>query len=163
MIEDSTTKWGLVDKKRNDILREQDKYRNQLPNLSEYAERFQKHSRESYLQRSKMAIPKELSTNFYDINKKLNYQPMPRSNSTSAFKAPQTRDVMDDVYNNMLVKSEKAPRTFYYLGKVPTNGALDVYSMKDFQTLTPVYQPTLLNQTEAANKTTDLSTYVEKN
>jgi hypothetical protein len=164
-IKDSPTKWGLVDKKRNDVLREQDRYRNQLPNLSEYAERFPKHSRESYLQRSKMAIPKELSTNFYDINKKLNYQPMPRSNSTSAFKAPQTRDVMDAVYNSMLVKSEKAPRTFYYLGKVPTNGALDVYSMKDFQTLTPVYQPTLLtsNQTEVANKNTDLSTYIEKN
>lgn len=72
---------------------------------------------------------------------------------------------MDSVYNNMLVKSEKAPRTFYYLGKVPTNGALDVYSMKDFQTLTPVYQPTLVtsNQTEAANNNTDLSTYIEKN
>jgi hypothetical protein len=50
---------------------------------------------------------------------------------------PQTGDVMDSIYNNIFVKTNKAPRTFYYLGKIPTNGTLDVYNMKDFETLTP--------------------------
>ena len=57
----------------------------------------------------------------------------------------------------MLVRSKRVPRTFYYLGKIPTNGSLDVYSMKDFETLTPVYEPTLAkaisaDHTSAANE-----------
>ena len=136
-------------------MREADKYASQLPNLSEYSHHFQKHPNESYLQRSTNTIPKEVSTSFYDINKKLNYTPKFRSTSSSV-REPQARDVLDTVYANMLLKSQKAPRTFYYLGKVPTNGVLDVYSMKDFETLTPVNQPT--KEFEPANRVSDLTT-----
>jgi hypothetical protein len=47
---------------------------------------------------------------------------------------------MDSIYNDIFVKTNKAPRTFYYLGKIPTNGTLDVYNMKDFETLTPAVE-----------------------
>lgn len=150
----------MVFKKRNDDFKEKDKYTSQLPNLSEYSQNYQKHSQESYLQRSKYTVPKEISTSFFDTNKKLNFAPKFRS-STGQLREPQARDVLDTVYSNMLAKSNKAPRTFYYLGKVPTNGALDVYSMKDFETLTPVYEPTLISKNndtfQPANKNADLT------
>ena len=76
--------------------------------------------------------------------------------TSSSIREPQARDVLDTVYANMLLKSQKAPRTFYYLGKIPTNGLLDVYSMKDFETLTPFNQPT--KEFEHANKINDLTT-----
>ncbi len=136
-------------------MKEKDKYVSQLPNLSEYNHQFQKHSAESYLQKSTNTIPKEVSASFYDINKKLNHTPKFRSTSSS-IREPQARDVLDTVYANMLLKSHKAPRTFYYLGKVPTNGVLDVYSMKDFETLTPVNQPT--KEFDPANRVSDLTT-----
>jgi hypothetical protein len=73
---------------------------------------------------------------------------------------PQTGDVTNSVYNDLLVKTNKAPRTFYYLGKIPTNGSLDVYSMKDFETLTPLAAKDVQFKTsnfEPANKNNDLS------
>ncbi len=83
---------------------------------------------------------------------------MPMSRATnSALRQPQARDVMDTVYANMLMKSSKAPRTFYYLGKIPTNGALDVYSMRDFETLAPVNEPTKYTQ-EFPEKDSNLAT-----
>lgn len=154
-VQDTPTQWGLVHKKRNDEVRERDKYVSQLPNLSEYNHHFQKHPTESYLQKNTNSIPKEVSASFYDINNKLNNAPKFRSTS-SGIREPQARDVLDTVYANMLLKSQKAPRTFYYLGKVPTNGLLDVYSMKDFETLTPVNFPT--KEFNPANKVTDLTT-----
>ena len=135
-------------------MREKDKYVSQLPNLSEYNHHFQKHSAESYLQRSTNTIPKEVSASFNDINQKLNYTPKYRSTSSSV-REPQARDVLDTVYANMLLKSHKAPRTFYYLGKIPTNGMLDVYSMKDFETLTPNNMPS--KEFDPANKVSDLT------
>ena len=44
----SPTKWGLVEKRNNELLRENDKYVSQLPDITEYTDRFQKHSKESY-------------------------------------------------------------------------------------------------------------------
>lgn len=82
---------------------------------------------------------------------------MARSTNSSALRLPQARDVMDTVYSNMLIKSSKAPRTFYYLGKIPTNGALDVYSMRDFETLAPINEPSKYTQ-EFPAKDSDLST-----
>ena len=82
---------------------------------------------------------------------------MARTTNSSALRLPQTKDVMETVYANMLIKSSKAPRTFYYLGKIPTNGALDVYSMKDFETLTPAKDPAKYIQ-EFPAKDSDLST-----
>lgn len=159
-VQGTPTKWGLVDKKRNEKFREDDKYKNQLPNVSEYNERYQKHPKESYLQRTTNGIQKDISASFNDINVKLNNMPKPRATDGS-LREPQARDVLDTVYSNMLVRSNKAPRTLYYLGKVPTNGALDVYSMRNFETLTPVNQPTNAHQispSEKVNQVTDLNT-----
>ena len=39
------------------------------------------------------------------------------------------------VNRNMLDKSNRAPHAFYYLGKVLTDGSMDVYCMKNFETL----------------------------
>lgn len=160
---DRPTSWGLVDKKRNERYLEEDKYRNQIPNVSEYSERFQKHPSSAYLQRTTFAVPKDISASFNKLNLTLNNNPKPRTNSGS-LRLPQARDVLDTVYSNMLVKSDKAPRTFYYLGKVPTNGALDVYSMKNFETLTSVNEPANIintNPNEMANQNTDLATLNE--
>lgn len=139
---------------------EDDKYRNQIPNVSEYADRFQKHPNDSYLQKTVYAVPKNISASFNNLNLTLNNLPKWRSTNGS-LREPQARDVLDTVYSDMLVRSAKAPRTFYYLGKVPTNGALDVYSMKNYETLTPVHEPAnIINTvpTEKANQITDLST-----
>lgn len=135
-LQDSPTTWGLLESKKNEKIRYEDKYKSQLPNLSEYNDRFQRHSAENYLKRSLLSVPKNLSTSFFEINKTLNNQLDTRS-TTGRLRQPQTGDVMNSVYNEMFIKSTKAPRTLYYLGKIPTNGALDVYSMKDFETLTP--------------------------
>ncbi len=136
-------------------LRAADKHEKQLQDVSEYSDRYQKHPSESYLKRNASACPKDLSTSLYDLNAKLNDIPRARTTTSTSVRLPQTKDVMENVYENMLVKSKKAPRTFYYLGKIPTNGALDVYSMNDFETLTPVYAPTIAkaisaDHTEAA-------------
>lgn len=139
---------------------QEDKYRNQIPNVSEYAERYQKHSNDSYLQRTPFAVPKNISASFNNLNLTLNNFPKWRSTSGS-LREPQARDVLDTVYSDMLVRSAKAPRTLYYLGKVPTNGVLDVYSMKNYETLTPVHEPANIiktNPAEKANQITDLST-----
>ena len=48
ILKGSPTKWGLVEKRNNELLRENDKYVSQLPDITEYADRFQKHSKESY-------------------------------------------------------------------------------------------------------------------
>jgi hypothetical protein len=162
LIQDSPTRWGLLDKKRNDLIREEDKYKSQLPNLSEYNDRFQKHSRESYLKRSMLSVPKNVSTNFFEINKTLNNQTRPRTLDGSS-RLPQTGDVMNSIYNEMFVKSSKAPRTLYYLGKIPTNGALDVYSMKDFETLVPTSAKNLNltgREEQPTNTNTNLSTVI---
>ena len=135
-------------------MRENDKYANQLPDVSEYSDRFQKYPQEKYLKRN-TACPKELSTSLFDINEKLNNMPRARTTTSTSVRLPQTKDVMENVHNNMLVKSAKLPRTFYYLGKVPTSGALDVYSMKDFETLTPVYEPTLAKAVSHEKSTTE--------
>ena len=140
-LQASPTKWGLVEKQKNNLIRENDKYTNQWPNVTEYSDRFQRHSKESYLNRVTTGVPKDVSTNHYDLNIKLNNAPKPRTTNSTSLRLPQARDVLDTVYANMLIKSSKAPRTFYYLGKIPTNGALDVYSMRDFETLDPVNQP----------------------
>ena len=131
-----------------------DKYKSQLPDLSEYQERYQKHSNEAYLQRNQTGIPKNISTSFYDINKKLNNTTRPRQTSGS-LRQPQARDVMDTVYDSMLARSDRAPRTYYYLGKIPTNGALDVFSMKEFETLTPVYNPSTNSSFNQPSSTLD--------
>ena len=132
------TSWGLVEKKQNEIHKEHDRYSSQLPNLSEYNDHFQKHPDASYLERVTTSVPTEISSSHYDPNIKLNHNPKAR-NFNGQMREPQARDFMDTVYNNMLDKSNRAPRTFYYLGKVPTDGSMDVYSMKDFETLTPKY------------------------
>lgn len=137
-----------------------DKYRNQIPNVSEYADKYQKHSNDSYLQKTTYAVPKNISASFNHLNLTLNNLPKWRSNNGS-LREPQARDVLDTVYSDMLVRSAKAPRTFYYLGKVPTDGSLDVYSMKNFETLTPMHEPANIiktNTAERANQITDLST-----
>lgn len=121
-------------------MREEDKYKSQLPNLTEYTARYQKPSADVYLNSRTMGIPKEISASFNDINQKLGQIPKSRS-TNSSLREPQARDVKDTIYEKMLVRSSKAPRTYYYLGKIPTNGALDVYSMKDYETLTPVREP----------------------
>ncbi len=90
------------------------------------------------MMRSTNSVPTEISSSNYDINIKLNKNTKPRTTNSQA-REPQARDFMDTVYHNMLDKSNRAPRTFYYLGKVPTDGSLDVYSMKDFETLVPKY------------------------
>ncbi|CAF1029802.1 unnamed protein product [Brachionus calyciflorus] len=162
-LQDSPTKWGLVDKKRNEKFLEDDKYKNQIPNVSEYFDRYQTHSKDAYLQRTISAVPKEISASFNKLNLTLNNQPKPRSYSGS-LREPQARDVLDTVYANMLIKSSKAPRTFHYLGKVPTNGLLDVYSMKNYETLTPVHEPQnviITDQSQKANQITDLKTLSE--
>lgn len=103
-------------------------------------------------------VPKDISTNFYDPNLKLNNTPAARS-TTSALRLPQAKDVMETVYANMLLKSSKAPRTFYYMGKIPTNGALDVYSMRDFETLVPANEHSKVKFTqEFPEKESDLTT-----
>lgn len=112
-----------------------------MPNLTEYTDRYQKHPSDVYLNRNTVGVPKDISASFNDINIKLNQTPKARSTSSS-LREPQARDVMDTIYEKMLIRSSKAPRTYYYLGKIPTNGALDVYSMKDYETLTPVREPT---------------------
>lgn len=137
-LQDAPTSWGLVDKHRDKVHREHDKYASQLPNLSEYNERFQSHPDASYYMRSTNAVPTEISSSNFDINKKLNKNTKPRTTNSQP-REPQARDFMDTVYHNMMDKSNRAPRTFYYLGKVPTDGSLDVYSMKDFETLAPKY------------------------
>ena len=123
-----------------DKMREDDKYKSQLRNLSEYSDRYQNHPSEAYLNRRTAGVPKEVSSSFNDINVTLNNMPKSRTTSSS-LREPQARDVMETIYNKMLIKSSKAPRTYYYLGKIPTDGALDVYSMKDYETLTPKYEP----------------------
>lgn len=133
-LQASPTSWGLVEKKTNDTYKEQDKYVSQLPNLSEYNEKFQKHA--DYSQRVTTSVPTEISSSNYDLNVKLNHNEKPRQ-MNGLEREPQARDFMDTVYHNMLDRSNRAPRTFYYLGKVPADGSLDVYSMKDFETLTP--------------------------
>lgn len=154
----SPTKWGLVEKRNNELIRESDKYSSQLPNITEYSDRFQKHSNDSYLKRVTTGVPKDISTNFYDPNLKLNNTPAARS-TTSALRLPQAKDVMETVYANMLLKSSKAPRTFYYMGKIPTNGALDVYSMRDFETLVPANEHSKVKFTqEFPEKESDLTT-----
>jgi hypothetical protein len=125
-----------------DQIREEDKFKSQLRNLSEYTDRYQSHPSEAYLNRNTAGVPKEISSSFNDINVKLNNMPKSRS-TTSSLREPQARDVMETIYTKMLIKSSKAPRTYYYLGKIPTNGALDVYSMKDYETLTPKYEPSV--------------------
>lgn len=137
-LQAAPTSWGLVDKKRNEVYKEHDKYASQLPNLSEYNDRFQKHADEKYMERVTTSVPTEISSSNYDLNVKLNHNTKPRKMDGS-LREPQARDFMDTVYHNMLDKSNRAPRTFYYLGKVPTDGSMDVYSMKDFETLTPKY------------------------
>jgi hypothetical protein len=123
-------------------MRENDKYANQIPDVTEYAERFQKHASEFYAKRNSATVPRLLSTSMYDTNKTQSGAARARTTVSTATRLPQTKDVLESVYENMLVRSSKTPRTFYYLGKVPTNGALDVYSMKDFETLVPVREPT---------------------
>ena len=147
-----------MEKKRNDAIRENDRYAKQLPHVSEYAENFQRYSDANYTQRVTTSVPTEISSSFYDTNKKLNHNPMARS-TTGAMRLPQARDVLDTVYSNMLVKSDKAPRTFYYLGKIPTNGALDVYSMKDFETLTSRHEP--LQQSSSTDQGQNNNTNLE--
>lgn len=136
-------------------MRENDKYVNQLADRSEYRDRYQKPADDNYHRRSMAACPKELSTSLFDINTKLNDAPRARTSDSTSRRLPQTKDVMQNVYENMLVKSKKAPRTFYYLGKIPANGSLDVYSMKDFETLTPVYEPTLAKAISNEKSTTE--------
>jgi hypothetical protein len=131
------TSWGLVDKHRNEVAKENDKYASQLPNLSEYNQKFQKHPQENYMQRSVNSVPTELSASHYDLNLKMNN--MPKTRNQTGLREPQARDFMETVYHNMLDKSNRAPRTFYYLGKIPTDGTFDAYSMKDFETLAPKY------------------------
>lgn len=130
------TSWGLVDKLKNETFKENDKYASQLPHLSEYTDQFQKKS--DYMERVTTSIPTEISSTNYDPNIKLNHNTKPRQ-MNNQLREPQARDFMDTVYHNMLDKSNRAPRTFYYLGKVPTDGTLDVYSMKDYETLAPNY------------------------
>ena len=140
-LQGEPTKWGLGEKKRFDRLRQEDKYKSQLPNLTEYTDRYQKPPGDVYLTRQRtFGVPREISASFNDINVKLGEIPKSRSTSSS-LREPQARDVMDTIYDKMLARSSKAPRTYYYLGKIPTNGALDVYSMKDYETLTPVREP----------------------
>jgi hypothetical protein len=67
---------------------------------------------------------------------------------------------MNSVYNDLFAKTNKAPRTFYYLGKIPTDGALDVYSMKDFETLTPVVAKDANKKNQPVNSNHDLSTII---
>jgi hypothetical protein len=130
-------------------MRENDKYAHQLQEVSEYSDRYQRHPAETYAKRNSATVPKSLSTSLYDTNQ--TQKDMPRARSTT--RLPQNKDVLADVYDNMLVKSRKAPRTFYYLGNIPTNGALDVYSMKNFETLTPVREPTLAKEVSHENST----------
>lgn len=137
-LQDAPTNWGLVEKHRNNTMKEHDKYASQLPNLSEYNEKFQKHADEKYMERVTTSVPTEISSSNYDLNIKLNNMPKKRETDGS-LREPQARDFMDTVYHNMLDKANRAPRTFYYLGKVPTDGSMDVYSMKDFETLSPKY------------------------
>lgn len=136
-LQSEPTNWGLGDKHRNAVFKEHDKYASQLPNLSEYNQKFQKHPQENYMQRSVNSVPIEISTSHYDLNKKMNN--MPKTRNQVGLREPQARDFMDIVYHNMLDKSNRAPRTYYYLGKVPTDGTFDAYSMKDFETLAPKY------------------------
>jgi hypothetical protein len=135
-------------KKAEQRMRENDKYANQLADRSEYSERFQKYSAETYAVRNSATVSRSLSTSLYDAGQK----DVPARARTSV-RLPQTKDVLADVYENMLVRARRAPRTFYYLGKIPTNGALDVYSMKDFETLTPVREPTLAKEVSHENST----------
>lgn len=88
------------------------------------------------MMRSMNSVPTEISSSNYDPNVKLNHNTKPRC-MNGQLREPQARDFMDTVYHNMLDKSNRVPRTFHYLGKVPTDGSLDVYSMKDFETLAP--------------------------
>lgn len=113
------------------MTRFEDKYKNQLAELSEYNERYQEYPTEAYIKRSLFSAPKNISTSLYDINKTLNQ-------NKHRFPKRQTDDLMNVICNNMFVNNKKSPSTYYYLGKIPTNGTLDIYSMKDFETLTNI-------------------------
>jgi hypothetical protein len=141
------TSWGLREKLNEEQLKKNDKYKNQISDNTEYQDRYQLHSQDAYSNNySKFirgnsngnggGISKDLSTSCYELNKSLNSDSNSRTKGTT-----QSRDVMESIYSSMFKKSTKAPRTFYYLGKIPTNGLLDIYSMKDFETLTPLKQP----------------------
>lgn len=130
-----------MEEKREKQASEEEKYRKQLPNLSEYTDRYLRPSREVYQNQRTYGVPKEVSASFNDINQKLGEIPKSRSTSSS-IREPQSRDVTDSMYEKMLVRSRKHPRTYYYLGKVPNDGTLNAFTMRNFETLTPVREPT---------------------
>ena len=125
------TRWGMVDKKRDELYNEADKYRSRLRDITEYEQKYQAHERSAYMERSKFGVPKPISTNLQD-------QTM-ASGEAAESKQGRTNDVMDATYKNSLHADplKRAQRTMFYLNKIPTDGSLDIYSMRDFETLTP--------------------------
>ena len=117
-------------------------YINKLEDLSEYSDKYQKHSIEFYQKRNFSLVPSDLSTGICDLKTKLNNFPRTRTASSTSMGLLETKDVMENVNENIFAKSKKASRTYYYFGKIPTNGLLDIYSMKDFETLASTYVPT---------------------
>ena len=126
----------MIERRNHKLALEKDKYLSQLPNVSEYKERFQAYSANSYIQAKTSGVPKDISTSLFVLNSTLNNTPKLRSTGSS-LRQPQTRDLMDIVYSNMYQKPKDLPRTFYYLGKVPTDGTTGVYRVRDFETLMP--------------------------
>ena len=133
---DRSTSFGLIERRNQKLALEKDKYLSQLPNVSEYKERFQAYSANSYIQAKTTGVPKDISTSLYVLNNTLNNTPKPRTTGSS-MRLPQTRDLLDIVYSNMYQKPKGLPRTLYYLGKVPTDGSTGVYRVRDFETLMP--------------------------
>lgn len=141
-LQDTPTRaGGLVDSRRNRLLREEDTYKSQLPHLSEYNQRYQRHSAASYMNRTPFSVPKTISTNMAKINHSMNNQTRPRLADSGLPREPQTTDVTASAYDAQFdnragePQQTQVPRTLHYLGKVPTNGAMGVYSLKSFETL----------------------------
>jgi hypothetical protein len=158
-IQDTPTNWGFTERKKNEIEFENDVYKNQVPQVSEYKSRFQAHSAHAYNQQKTLGVPKDYSTSLYVINTALNNTTQARTTSTQA-RQPQTRDVLDIAYDKLYTRPRHLPRTLYYLGKVPTDGSAGIYRIRDFETLMP---PTSYDQQAKENITFNNDTSSSEN
>ena len=62
----------MIERRNQKLALEKDKYLSQLPNVSEYKERFQAYSANSYIQAKTTGVPKDISTSLYVLNNTLN-------------------------------------------------------------------------------------------